>query len=162
MSFASWNLAGRVPDALARVSTFVLALTLIVVYAIIARRANDREMDVGRDVEFVAHSSALVLVASMAASKVLSPQYLIWVMVMIPLVTRPYRLAVWILFTAIGVLTYYMYPHHYNELLAGRTAAVVGMGLRNALLIVLAVVLAIALRRARATERAPHPLPAMA
>jgi hypothetical protein len=162
MSFASWNLAGRVPDALATVSTFVLAVTLIVVYAIIARRAKDREMDVGRDVEFVAHSSALILVASMAASKVLSPQYLIWVMVMIPLVTRPHRLGVWILFTAIGVLTYYMYPHHYNELLAGRTAAVVGMGLRNALLIVLAVVLAIALRRVRASEDSPHPLPAMA
>jgi hypothetical protein len=163
MSFGSWNLAGRVPDLLATVSTFILAITLLVVYALIARWAREHDTTAARDVECVAHCSALVLVASMAASKVLSPQYLIWVLPMIPLVTRPHRLAVWGLFASIGVLTYYMYPHHYDELRAARTPAVVGMGIRNALLIVLAWLLAVALRRASPGGGSMKaPLPAVA
>jgi uncharacterized membrane protein len=163
LSPASWDLAGRVPDALATLSTFILAMTLIVSYAFIGRWAREREPNAARDVEFVAQGSALILVASMAASKVLSPQYLIWVMPMIPLVTRPYRLVVWGLFAGIGMLTYFMYPHHYDELLAGRTSAVFGMGLRNALLVVLAGVLALSLRRTPAGRGSlPDPLPAVA
>jgi uncharacterized membrane protein len=145
-TFGSWNIAGPFAALLSRLSTIVLILVLALVYAMIDRHVRTNPDSAARDPELLSHAAALILVAALAASKVLSPQYLIWVTPFLPLVTDR-RAAIWSIFAVAGVLTYFMYPFHYEALVAREGYAIAIMGIRNGLLVLLAIVLATSLRR---------------
>ena len=149
-NFRSWNISGAVPDALARASTFVLIAVLATVYALIYRTARDRGSSTAHDVQFVGHAALLVLLAAMAASKVLSPQYLIWLTPFAPFVIGPRRRAVWGGIIAMGMLTYWLYPWRYTALLDREPSAVLLLAARNVALVATTVLAAISLRRTRA------------
>ena len=144
-AYRSMNIEGDAVRALLPISTPLLAAALLVSYALVFRY---RRAGVGRDVRVIATSSALVLLAGLITSKVLSPQYLVWLLPLLPLVVQPYRRLVWLLFGAAGLLTYYIYPLRYNDLLGLVPSAIAAQAARNLLLIALTVVVAHSLRAA--------------
>ena len=148
LNFGSWNLAGPVPDRLAAISGPVLALVLLVTYAFIFLRTRRLAEGAIRHVRLVATCSALVLLVRLLGSKVLSPQYLIWLVTLVPLVVAPRRMTVLTLFTLVGVATYYIYPRHYSDLRAFLDSGVAALDVRNTLLMTLTVIVANALRLA--------------
>jgi uncharacterized membrane protein len=139
--FASWNVAGPLPDALARISTWILLLTVSVVYAVIDRRIRTAP-DRSSGVEFMATAVTLVIAAALPASKVLSPQYLVWLAPTLPLIESRGRRTILLIFAATGVLTYFMYPLYYSDFLARYDWAIGAMLVRNALLVILAIAIA--------------------
>ena len=74
----SQNLAGRGPDALATVQTVLQAAALIVTWVWFARGPATRER--------LVRASAAAVCAFVAFGKVLSPQFLIWLVPLVPLV----------------------------------------------------------------------------
>lgn len=156
-TFGSWNLAGPVPNALARLSTPLLGILLLGAYALIAKCIRTFDAERTRDVHVVATCSALGLLAGLVGSKVLSPQYLIWILPLIPLMTRPHRYAAWGVFALIGLVTYYIYPLHYDNLMARQTSAIAALAVRNLLLVAVTLIVADSLRllNNKTVERLP-------
>jgi exosortase/archaeosortase len=97
-------------------------------------------------VRVVGTCAALVLLTGLVGSKVLSPQYLIWVLPLIPLVTRPRRYAAWGAFALTGLMTYYIYPLRYAELLSRENSAIAALAVRTLLLVALTLIVADSLR----------------
>ena len=146
-NFRSWNISGPVPNALARISTIVLIGVLAVVYTVIHRAARDRGPDSPRDVQFIGHAALVVQLAAMVVSKVLSPQYLIWLTPFVPFVIGPRRVAVWVGIIAAGLLSYWLYPWRYDALLHRQTSAIALLAARNIALVATAVLAVMSLRR---------------
>lgn len=141
MAFASWNIDGPIPRLLVPISTVVLLATLGACYLWIWRHLS-RDPRLTRDLGFAARACALVIVAAMAVSKVFSPQYLFWPAPLLVLI-EPSRLRLPLaLFVAAGLLTYWVYPWNYAGLLAGRSMEVFVCGVRNGLVLAIAIVLA--------------------
>jgi hypothetical protein len=77
----------------------------------------------------------------MVTSKVFSPQYMVWLYPLFPLVSGRFRVAIWIVFLAASCLTWYIYPLHYYDLIDTQQVAVDALILRNTLMVFTAVLL---------------------
>jgi hypothetical protein len=142
----SWNLAGTLPDALAALQTALQLLAWLLVVWVFARGNRGRE-------QLLVGSTAAVGVWILFG-KVLSPQYLLWLVPLVALVVgrKPAKLAFPIgLVAAIG-LTHAVYPNRYDELIRLDTLPIALLAVRNALLIVLASALLLRLRREGVAE----------
>jgi hypothetical protein len=107
-SHGSQNLVGTGPDALAALQTVVQLAAVAAVSVWFARGPADRE-------RFVRASAAAVC-AFVALGKVLSPQFLIWLIPLVPLVRGRRGLAAGGLLAGALVLTQLWFPFHYWEL----------------------------------------------
>jgi hypothetical protein len=101
-SSGSQNIGGTTADIVGWVQTVLQLSALLALWIIFARRRRTRE-------ELVQFAAAAV-VAFIALGKVLSPQFIIWLIPLVPLVRR--RSAV-VLFVAALVLTQAWFPQHY-------------------------------------------------
>jgi len=101
----SQNLAGAGPDVIAVALTVLQVAALVAVWVAFARGPADR----ARLVRF----SAAAVCVFIALGKVLSPQFLIWLVPLVPLVRRP---VAWVLFAAALVLTQLWFPYRYWDL----------------------------------------------
>jgi len=135
----SWNVIGPLADNLASISTFVLVFFLLVTYWFIYRQIN-KDKNQFRD---IGSYSILVIAVILITSKVLSPQYLIWLFPLLPLLSGRQRYVMWGIFIVIGALTYYIFPLHYVELIYLENEAVAILLLRNVLLVLLTVLIGI-------------------
>jgi uncharacterized membrane protein len=142
-SSGAQNIVGPVSDILATISLFLLVFFLLAAYWLIFRRIK-KEKNGFTEMGVYA---LLVILILLAAGKILSPQYLIWLCTLIPLITGKKGLAVTAVFILIGVLTYYIYPLHYEELAAVKSPVAAVLLVRNILLILLAVMTAVFLTR---------------
>jgi hypothetical protein len=104
-SSGSQNLVGTLPDVLAWLQTVLQAGALVWLW----RRFARGPMEPAR----LARYAAAAVTAFVALGKVLSPQFLIWLVVLVPLVRR--RLA-WALLAAALVLTQGWFPYRYWDL----------------------------------------------
>jgi hypothetical protein len=137
-SHGSQNLAGDLPDAFAAVQPLLQAAALLAIWALAVRRDEGRER------------LLLAIPAGMAAlvvfGKVLSPQFLIWLVPLVPLAGGAAGLAAAGLLGGALVTTQLWFPTRYWDLVAlGEEAWLVL--LRNALLVALFGVLLAALAR---------------
>jgi len=107
-SHGSQNLDGTLPDVLAAVQSVALAAVLVALWAAFARGPVDRE----RLVRYAAASVA----AFVTLGKVLSPQFLIWLVPLVPLVRGRRGLAASALLGAALVLTQAWFPFRYWDL----------------------------------------------
>jgi uncharacterized membrane protein len=142
----SWNLAGTLPDVLAALQTALQLLAWLLVVWVFARGDRGRE-------QLLVGTAAAVAVWVLFG-KVLSPQYLLWLVPLVALCVgrKPAKLAFPIgLLAAIG-LTHAVYPNRYDELIRLDTLPIVLLATRNALLIVLAAALVARLQREGAPE----------
>jgi hypothetical protein len=141
-SHGSQNLAGGGPDTLAAVSTVLQLLLLVWIWVGYAR---------GR-LGFV-QAAAAALVAFVAFGKVLSPQFLIWLIAIVPLV--PGRRGLWGmgLLAAALVVTQLWFPFRYWDLANHLAATPSWLVLaRDLVLTALAILLAVPTSRRRAVS----------
>ncbi len=133
-SFGSWNLTGEMPDVFANLSVLCMVGVVVALYWLMLRRSRGRSMHGGDSVAW----SVALLSAIIVTSKVFSPEYLIWLYPLIPLVSGKRRHLVWTLFIAVGMLTYYIYPLNYWDLVRLSPVVAAVLLLRNAMLILFA------------------------
>ncbi len=107
-SHGSQNLAGTAPNILATLQAILQIAALGAVWILYARGPAGRE-------RFV-QASAAALVAFVAFGKVLSPQFLLWLIPVIPLVRGRRGLAASGLLAAALVLTQLWFPYRYWQL----------------------------------------------
>ena len=101
----SQNLSGALPDAFAVLQTLLQAAALVAVWIVFARGRVERE-------RLLLATTAAVL-AFVTFGKVLSPQFLIWLIPLVPLVAGgPGVTACW-LFAAALLTTQLWFPHRY-------------------------------------------------
>jgi uncharacterized membrane protein len=137
----SWNLEGTLPDALAALQTAVQLAAVLLVWIVFARGSRSRE-------QLVVGSAAAVAVWAVFG-KVLSPQYLLWLLPLVALVVgrRPTKLAFPAVLVAALGLTQAVYPGRYDALTGLASFPIWLLVARNVLLIVLAAALVIRLQR---------------
>lgn len=147
--YGAWNVTGTMPDILTPISTVVLIAAVGVCYVWIWRlRAGEFETT---DAHAAGAACALIVTAALVSSKVLSPQYMIWLAPLLPLIGKGRRF-IWPLFVLIGAATYYIFPANYNRLIFGDDGLVITvLLLRNLALIALGILLALSLRPAKDT-----------
>ena len=104
-SHGSQNLAGSLPRTLGAVESVLLVATLLGIWTASARGPASRE-------RLVRYSAASVT-AFVAFDKVLSPQFLIWLLPLVPLVRGRRGLVASALLGLALVLTQLWFPHHY-------------------------------------------------
>jgi glycosyl transferase family 87 len=110
-SAGSQNLVGTAPDVLAAAHTLVQGAAVLGVWVAFARGPADRES--------LLRASALVVCAFVALGKVASPQFLIWLIPLVPLVRGRRGLAASALLAVALVLTQLWFPYRYWELALG-------------------------------------------
>jgi hypothetical protein len=107
-SHGSQNLAGTAPAVLAALQTFLQQAALVATWILFARGPASRER--------LLLASAAALVAFIALGKVLSPQFLIWLIPVMPLVAGRRGLIASGLLAAALVLTQLWFPYRYWDL----------------------------------------------
>jgi glycosyl transferase family 87 len=139
-SHGSQNLAGRLPDTLASLQTAFQAVAVLVVWALFAVR------DRGREELVVGYAAAVT--AFVAFGKVLSPQFLVWLLPLVPALAGAAGLAAAGLLAVALVTTQLWFPHRYWDVVALEPAGWLVL-VRNVLLVTLFAVLLVALSRRR-------------
>jgi uncharacterized membrane protein YkgB len=144
-TFGSQNLEGSLPDALALAQTLVQAAALVAVWLLFARGPATPERLV------VACAGSVVVFV--VFGKVLSPQFLVWLVPLVPLAAGRTGLTVAALLGAALVTTHLWFPTRYWHVVALEPAGWLVL-VRNLLLVALAAVLVAATtERARAGPR---------
>jgi uncharacterized membrane protein len=133
----SQNLAGLLPDAMAAVETALQLVALVAVWLLFARGRQDRER--------LLAASAAAVVAFIAFGKVLSPQFLIWLLPLVPLVGGSAGITGCWVFAGALVTTQLWFPHRYWHVVALESASWLVL-VRDLLLVALLAVLAAAIR----------------
>jgi uncharacterized membrane protein len=138
----SVDVVSPLAGTLARIAQFVVIAALASLYWLYFRRAKSTHglpgyTDQRKMLSLIKYSFLCVLVF-MLTSNVLSPQFLIWLLPVIPIVTHRWRYAPWLLFTIACILTYYLFPTHYNDFAHDKSGVVYILLGRNLLLIALA------------------------
>lgn len=142
----SQNLEGSLPDALATAQTVVAALALVAVWGFFVRGGSGRE-------RLLLGTAAAVAVV-VAWGKVLSPQFLIWLAPLVPLVAGGVGVVASAVLGAALVTTHLWFPTRYWDVVALESAGWLVL-VRNVLLVALFAVLLAAL--AGRGRRAPWP-----
>ncbi len=143
----SQNLAGSLPDALASVQTVVQGLALLGIWALFLRGPATAAR--------LTAACAGSVVVFVAFGKVLSPQFLIWLVPLVPLVLGWHATTVWLLAAAAYVTTHLWFPTRYWDMVALEPVGWLVL-IRNLLLVVLAVALVAALVTRRSEPAAPR------
>jgi hypothetical protein len=145
-SHGSQNLAGSAAEWLAVASTVLQAGVLIWIWAAFARGRGGAEA--------LVRSTAAALCAFIAFGKVLSPQFPIWLIAIVPLVRGRRGLGASVLLAVALVLTQTWFPQRYFRLALNFEAGLSWVLLaRDLTLVALVVVLAVTLRNTAATHR---------
>ena len=140
-SHGSQNLAGGLPDALAAAQTGLQLAAVGGVWILFALGPRTRDD--------LLTASAAAVVAFAAFGKVLSPQFLTWLLPLVPLVGGTAGLAASGLLAAALVLTQLWFPSRYWELVALESVPARLLVARDLALVALFAVLAAALTRRR-------------
>jgi uncharacterized membrane protein len=129
----SWNLEGGVPDALAALQTIAQLAAVALVWLAFARTR--------RGPEELLLASAAAEAAWIVLGKVLSPQFLLWLVPLVALVLRRRTIVVAAALAVALGLTQAVYPDRYDALVRLESTPIVLLVLRNAILVAIAVVL---------------------
>jgi hypothetical protein len=141
-NFGSWNIEGPVANTIAAISTGLMLLAMLMIYLFFYKMNKPGKADIFQLGSF----SFLAIITTLVTSKVLSPEYLIWLIPFLPLIARKSKVAV-VMFAVAGGLSYLLFnPIMYIQLVAFFTNAVIILALRNFLLIAIAIAAATSLR----------------
>ena len=143
----SQNLSGDLPDALATVQTVIQGLALVGVWLLFLRGPATAAR--------LTAACAASVVVFVTFGKVLSPQFLIWLVPLVPLVLAWPATTVWILAAAAYVTTHLWFPTRYWDMVDLQPVGWLVL-VRNLLLVALAVALVAALATRRPEPAAPR------
>jgi len=149
LTFGSWNIASLLADTLGRISFYLAAVFLAAVYGWfgwllwkgIKNRLQKDAIEPYRTRQLLLQCASLTVLVFILTNKVFSPQYLIWLCPLLPLLGGRSRYLVWSLFVVAAALTQYVFPYHYIEFELGNPVPVAMLFIRNLLLIAVAIVL---------------------
>lgn len=148
LTFGSWNLVSPLADAVAKASTYIMGLFLLIAYGFIYTQIRPGKSQFTR----LGAYALLVTAVGLVFGKVLSPQYLIWLVPFIPLIFGPSRYTILVIMAATGILTYLIFPVFYMALMSTQIDLIAILFLRNILLILLAVMTGISLRQMKPSD----------
>ena len=143
-SYGSQNLTGPLPDALATAQTVLQVVALVAVWVLFARGPATPTR--------LVLACAVSVVVFVAFGKVLSPQFLIWLVPLVALVAGRVAMAAGALLGAALVTTHLWFPTRYWDLVDLEPVGWLAL-VRDVLLLALAVALGVATARARAAPR---------
>jgi uncharacterized membrane protein len=111
----SVNVFSRLAGFLSRVALPVMIVSLAVLYFIFFRRSRDplQTDDDRGDMSTMITFAFLAVLVLMLTNKVLSPQFIIWLFPLVPLVTRRWRHVPWLVFTAVCLLNFYLCANYF-------------------------------------------------
>ncbi|MFH1662754.1 MAG: glycosyltransferase 87 family protein [Chloroflexota bacterium] len=122
MTYGSWNIISPLADAMAKYSFYITAAFLLSAYGLYARRLWQKPKDEGGGVVLNNEAikqlllfSMLVMLIMLLTSKVFSPQYLIWICPLLPLVLERWLYNPLLLFLVAAGISQYIYPHRYLD-----------------------------------------------
>ena len=147
-SHGSQNLVGNAPDGLAVVQTVLQAAALVFTWVWFARGQATRER--------LIRASAAAVCAFVAFGKVLSPQFLIWLVPLVPLVRGRRGIAASVLLAVALLITQLWFPFRYWDLvLEFQTFPSWLVLLRDSALVGLFAILSFPTSAGRAASRSP-------
>ncbi len=153
LTYGSWNMAGAAADTLAKLSSPLLLLALALIYwsFYLKSKRNSMPAVAASPEQFglIINYSVAAVIAFMIAGKVFSPQYILWLYPLIPLVTGQQKYFAWGVYLASGLMTLYIWPVHYTDFFGYELRIILILLGRNILFMVMAAVL---LRRIRARD----------
>jgi hypothetical protein len=122
LTYGSWNIISPLADTLAKYSFYITAVFLLSAYGLYARRLWQEPKDEGGGMRLndgaikqLLHFSTLAVLLMLLTSKVFSPQFLIWICPLVPLVAQRWQYTTLLLFLPAAIISQYIYPHHYQE-----------------------------------------------
>ena len=140
-SFGSTNVIGTVPDILAKISFGVTVISLLATYWSVYRSLKNGQMN-GQSWSVQTDEIALIIkyclmavLVFILACKVLSPQYIIWMLPLIPLITQKSKYVIWLLFVIVGIMTFFIFPKYYEGLRGGSLITIATLVIRNITLV---------------------------
>jgi len=132
--YGAFDVRGRGVDFLSALSLPLTVALLVVTVAVMYREHRKDRLEPEQFPRF----AAALLLAFMLGFKVLSPQYVIWLLPLVPLsVGGAWGLGVSAVFLAICWMTAQVYPYHYLEIVQGRPPGTDILLGRNLLLVIL-------------------------
>jgi len=157
LAYGSWNIISPAADTMAGYSFFITAALLIFLYASYIQGMLKKPFGMGEDgvmdgeaAQSLLRYSILAVFIMLLASKVLSPQFLVWLCPLIPLVIMRWRYLPLIVFVFIAIATQYIYPHNYLQFELFEKWPVSMLIVRNILLLIMALWYLLPLRQERA------------
>jgi len=137
----SVNVVSPLAGTLAKIAPAIMIPALLVTYWLFYRRhKNKTEFPLAdnRDKAALINYALIAVLVFMLTGNILSPQFIIWILPLVPLVNHRWRRVPWFMFLLAGILTYYLYPWHYNSFKRADAPMIYILLLRNMLLIALA------------------------
>lgn len=153
-SYGSHNVFATGAEALAQLSGPISMALLLLCYWLYSRRGFKAEGD-GFSPLMLVRFAAIVIGVFIFTGKVFSPQFLIWLLPLIPLVTSRDHPWPGALYWVILVLTQWEFPYRYWQLYLLEPGLVFEVAIRNALLGVLVVVMLAITRPRPGDARSP-------
>ena len=157
-SYGSWNLISPAADTFAAISTYITVLLAFAIYILYISKVNKPKRPGLQSAAYPAQERRLVyyclltIIVVIISGKVFSPQYLTWLLPLVA-VTLPDKKVSLGLFLTAALLTQINFPYMYIAFSQKEAAAVIVLGLRNILLISMAVVMALyVIRRNKAVN----------
>jgi uncharacterized membrane protein len=126
-SSGSMNVVSPLANTFANLSMPITIVILLVIFLLYFR--NKAKLDLEKN-------------ETRGLNKVLSPQYLIWLLPLVPITTNEKGNLTWLIFIMAGLMTYFVYPKDYGGLEYGEFLAIGMLVLRNATLIIFAYLIA--------------------
>jgi uncharacterized membrane protein len=150
-NYGSWNLNGTAAHILASFSSGFQLVVLLLCYWYIWTRLRPGRIQIAE-----LNSFALLLISALLfTSKILSPQYIIWLLPVIALAATRWRFTVWGVFVAACLMTYFIFPVYYTELLNQNVVLIMILGLRNILLLLLGLLAVVSIQKLHNSSAGP-------
>jgi hypothetical protein len=138
-NYGSWNLTSPLADILAQLSFYVTIALLLFGYFQYWR--NSREKETTSDAANILKFSAVSIFLLIVSGKVLSMQYLVWLIPLLPFVRGRWQISVIAAFAVAGIFSQFIYPYNYQLFENFSPPVIILMLFRNILLVACAVML---------------------
>jgi hypothetical protein len=145
-SYGSHNVYSTASDTLVMISGPLTAVVLLAGYWIFWRRSGKEGNGLPHiSGNMIIRFSVIAITTFIVGGKVLSPQFLIWLIPLVPLVVGADRIVIAGIFESVLLITQFEFPYSYWQLYTLQPYMVVTVAVRNLLLIVLLGMLVAAL-----------------
>ncbi len=148
-AFASVDIKSPAADFFVTASTYITIASLLACYWLFFQK-NKRG---GFNHDALISFSLGCIIFIIISSKVFSTQFIIWLYPLLPLLNNRMRSTGWIMFIAIAIMSCYIFPHNYGELVNLEQPAVAILIIRNTLVLALGILVILAGYRNRFEER---------
>jgi len=146
-SSGSINLVSPLADIIGGFSFAVMTIGLLTIYWLFLKKVrkasgtDDHAIATGNDAALLINYSAITILVFILTSKVFSPQYIIWILPFIPLITGKWRNVCCLLFIMVGLMTFFIYPKYYAGIEHSELITVGMLVVRNTVLIIMTILI---------------------